>query len=249
MDLKQRKVWNENHKKLTSIILNPTEHETVIKLFLSQHALLYSSRMDNTSAITLEDELLKDIREETLRTCPAASPDTKNSILWHLWHIARIEDMTMNTLVSNNEQILYSGDWVKELKIVYTHSGNGMTEEEVKDLSVNIDINALLAYRLEVGRRTQEVIKSIQPGQFKQKVESIQLNKLVSQGDIKENATWLADYWSKKNIAGLILMPATRHNFLHLNKSIRIKNKLNIQPNEEVILNAFAPEEMDEGNN
>lgn len=30
----------------------------------------------------------------------------------------------------------------------------------------------------------------------------------------------------KKTIDGLVLMPATRHNFLHLNKCARIKDKL-----------------------
>ncbi|MGE6256884.1 hypothetical protein ACQKCU_03065 [Heyndrickxia sporothermodurans] len=44
-----------------------------------------------------------------------------------------------------------------------------------------------------------------------------------------ENANWLAEYWSKKTIAGLILMPATRHIFLHLNKCIRIKDKIHKQ--------------------
>jgi hypothetical protein len=34
------------------------------------------------------------------------------------------------------------------------------------------------------------------------------------------------DYWSKKTIAGLLLMPPTRHCILHLNEAMRIKEKL-----------------------
>jgi hypothetical protein len=32
--------------------------------------------------------------------------------------------------------------------------------------------------------------------------------------------------WSKRTVAGLLPMPPTRHNFLHLNEALRIKQKL-----------------------
>ncbi len=99
MDTQQRKLWNENHKKLTSIIQKPIEHENTIELFFKQHALLYSSKIDDSQINTLEDELLKNITEETFRKYPTVSQGTKNPIVWHLWHIARIEDITMNILV------------------------------------------------------------------------------------------------------------------------------------------------------
>jgi hypothetical protein len=34
------------------------------------------------------------------------------------------------------------------------------------------------------------------------------------------------DLWSRRTIAGLLLMPPTRHNFLHLNDALRIKQGL-----------------------
>ncbi len=85
MDLKQRKQWNENHKKLTNIILMPAEHKTAIDLFLNQHRLLHSSRMSNSPVATLEDVLVEDLREETFRQYPVTTPDTKSSmVLAHL---------------------------------------------------------------------------------------------------------------------------------------------------------------------
>ncbi|MNP41466.1 hypothetical protein D3C76_1351710 [compost metagenome] len=82
-----------------------------------------------------------------------------------------------------------------------------------------------MAYRLEVGRKTREIISSLQPGQFKQPVNLARLQKLMEQGAVKQEESWLTEYWGKKTIAGLMLMPATRHNFVHLNKAIRIKQK------------------------
>jgi hypothetical protein len=226
MDLNQRKLWNENHKKLTSIILKPLEHKTTIDLFLNQHSLLHSSNMSNSAIVTLEDELVKDIKEESLRKYPVVAPDTKNSIVWHIWHITRIEDMTMNVLVNNGLQVFYSSDWQKQLKVDYPHSGNEMTEEEIADLSNNIDIPALFEYRLEVGRKTREVVSNLLSGEFKQKVEAERILKLDEQNAVKKEASWLLEYWGNKSIAGLILMPATRHIYLHINKSIRIKQKI-----------------------
>ncbi|WP_334074414.1 MULTISPECIES: DinB family protein [Paenibacillus] len=225
MDLQQRKRWNENHKHLTSILTKAAEHEEAVKLFLNQHALLHSSNISQSKSETLEDVLLQNLLEEPFRRYPAVTPDTRNSIAWHLWHIARIEDMTMNVLIGNREQIFHTGDWASKLGTRFMHTGNEMTEEEVAELSRSIDIPALLAYRRAVGLATREVIGAVQPGQFNRKVETDRIRLLRDQGAVKEEATWLLDYWGKKTWAGLVLMPATRHNFVHLNKAIRIKQR------------------------
>lgn len=226
MDLNQRKVWNENHKILTNMILKPNEHQKSIDLFLSQHGLLHSSKLSNSEVVTLEDELVKDIKEGTLRKYPIVAPDTKNSIVWHIWHITRIEDMTMNVLVNDDPQVFHSGNWKKQLGVDYPHSGNEMTEDEIADLSIKIDIAALFAYRQEVGCKTREVVSKLLPGEFKQKVKAERIQILEEQGAVKKEARWLLEYWGNKSVAGLMLMPSTRHIFLHLNKSIRIKQKL-----------------------
>ncbi|WP_260866821.1 DinB family protein [Paenibacillus sp. Y412MC10] len=188
--------------------------------------MLHSTRMSNSPVPTLEDELFINLCEGTLRKYPVTAPDTKNSIVWHIWHITRIEDMTMNVLVNNDEQVLHSGQWNKKLNVNYPHSGNEMTEAEITDLSENIDIQALMAYRIEVGRKTREVVSRLLPNAFNQKVEAERIKVLEEKKAVKKEASWLLDYWGEKTIAGLILMPATRHIFLHLNKSIRIKQRI-----------------------
>ncbi|MGG6314198.1 DinB family protein [Paenibacillus macerans] len=226
MNLEQRKLWNENHQQLTALLPNPKEHDQAVELFLRQHAWLYSSRMLDSGLETMEDELLDGITEETFRQYPAPARDTKNSIAWHLWHIARIEDMTMNVLVGGREQVFHTGDWSRKLNIHIIHTGNGMTEEEAAELSAKMDLAALLDYRLEVGKKTREAIGLLEPGQFKRKVTPDGIQTLRDQGAVKPDAEWLLDYWGNKTFAGLVLMPATRHNFLHLNKAIRIKQKI-----------------------
>ncbi|WP_422657620.1 DinB family protein [Paenibacillus sp. EC2-1] len=226
MDLNQRKLWNENHKKLTSIIMKPKEHKESIDLFLHQHSLLHCSEMSHSVSTTLEDVLVKDSLEETFRKYPVVAPDTKNSIAWHIWHITRIEDMTMNVLVNNDKQVFSTDDWNKKLRISYPHSGNEMTDGEVANLSNQIDISALFEYRIEVGRKTREIVSLLKPGDFNLKIQTDRIQKLKDQNAVKDEASWLLEYWGNKRIGGLILMPVTRHIFLHLNKSIRIKQRI-----------------------
>ena len=40
-------------------------------------------------------------------------------------------------------------------------TGNAMTDDKIMNLSKMLDVDALLAYRNAVGKRTQEIVKSL----------------------------------------------------------------------------------------
>jgi hypothetical protein len=48
----------------------------------------------------------------------------------------------------------------------------------------------------------------------------------MDEGAVVPAAHGIADYWASRNIAGLLLMPATRHNLIHLNEALRLKMQL-----------------------
>jgi len=100
-----------------------------------------------------------------------------------------------------------------------------MDKEGVANLSNAIDIEALRAYRLAVGRRTRDIVKQLEPEELKQKVEPSRLQQVMDEGAVVEAASGLVVYWSKRNIAGLLLMPATRHNLVHLNEALQLKRR------------------------
>ncbi|MFA9560132.1 DinB family protein [Evansella sp. AB-rgal1] len=225
MDKGQRKIWNETHKKCREILLKPEKHNEAVKLLLSLHSVLHSSSISNLAETTLADEIVNNLDENVFRQYPVSNPDTRNSIAWHLWHITRIEDMTMNILVADKQQVLHTATWLEKMNIPFSHSGNDMSEEEVALLSANLDFHSLLEYREVVGKRTQEVISLLSPEQCNMKVEPKRIKRLFDEDAVNKNSKWLADYWSRKDIAGLLLMPATRHIFIHLNKCVRIKDK------------------------
>ena len=104
-----------------------------------------------------------------------------------------------------------------------------MGEEDVAELSARISRDALTAYRMAVGRQTRRIVSSLEPGAFREKVRSDRIQRLFEEEAILPEAKGIAEYWSKKTVGGLVLMPATRHHLVHLNKCAQIKYKLQKQ--------------------
>ena len=98
-----------------------------------------------------------------------------------------------------------------------------MGESQVEEISAGIDLAALREYRLAVGRATQELVRTLDPSDLKEKVDRTRLQRLLDEEAVLDNARGLLDYWGKRTLAGLLLMPATRHNLVHLNEALVLK--------------------------
>lgn len=217
-----RKIWNQGQQKLNQA-LSTGNYQEAIELFLNQHAMVHSQRISKSELWSFEDEVLTGMTEEQIRYTPAGS---EHSIAWILFHLARIEDITMNMLVAGTPQLFLRGYWAKKLNVMILHSANKMEGASVATLSTQIDIDALRSYRQSVGRRTREIVGQLKPEEFKQKADSLRLQKVMDEGALLPEAIEILNYWGKRTIAGLLLMPPTRHNFLHLNEALKIKQKL-----------------------
>jgi hypothetical protein len=196
------------------------QHDKAIQLFLNQHAMLHSKKMAQTVIWSFEDEVLNDMPEAQVRCIPLGR---EHSVAWLIWHMARCEDITMNLLVAGTPQTLHTGGWLKQMKITICDTGNAMDRTSLATFSKAIDLEALRNYRLAVGRRTREIVKQLLPAELKRKVESSRMQQVMREGAVLEAARGIADYWSKRNVAGLLLMPATRHNLIHLNEALQLK--------------------------
>ncbi len=219
-----RKMWNEHQRTLRTSLLKTDQYPDALEILKNQHKMVHRAEMSQTELWSFEDELWQGLDEEIFRT---KTNGNMNTIAWHIWHITRIEDMTMNLLIAGEPQIINGDNWLEQMQVTVCDTGNTWNEDMVKEFSLSLNIEALQAYRLAVGRRTTEIISRIQPEQMKQRVEPSRLERIMSEGAVTEEARWLIDYWSKRNFAGLFLMPATRHNFVHLNKSMRIRERYN----------------------
>ena len=133
----------------------------------------------------------------------------------------------MNMLVTGNPQVFSQGDWQNKMGIEARDTGNAMPTEQIIKLSQAIKIPALQAYRDAVGRRTREIVDQLEPEKIKDKVDPARLLEVQKAGAVIPAAAGLIEYWSRRNIAGLLLMPATRHNLVRLNECLRLKENKN----------------------
>ena len=108
-------------------------------------------------------------------------------------------------------------------------TGNAMSYKEIENFNNTININELKNYRIKVGKSTKEIIGNLKFKDIKRKVEKNQLDKIKDNGGVinDKNSIWLLDFWGKKNILGIIMMPVTRHQTIHLNDCFNIKEKNN----------------------
>ncbi len=218
-----RQYWNQQQQLFRRILTKKSDHQETIRLFLSQHAMLHSSEMSRSGAWSFEDEVLGGLSDSRLRSRP---PGTMNSIAWLIWHMARIEDVTMNLLVAGRPQVLDEDNWVQQLHLNRRDVGTSMSENEVADFSNQVDCSTLRAYRIAVGCRTREIASSLQPSELWERIDPTNIHRLMAAGALAEAAYELAQAWSGWKKAGMLTMPATRHSFTHLNEAYSVRRKL-----------------------
>lgn len=220
MDI-NRKKWNEGQQALRQA-LGGSNHEQAVDLFLRQHAMLHCAEMAGAGLWSFADEVWQDLSEESARRIPLGA---EHSIVWTTWHSARIEDLTMSLLLVEMPQLFEQDDWAGRLNLPFRHAGNGMSNAEMAEMSASINLGALHAYRLAVGRRTQDFVRQLTPAELWKKVSPAALEQVRAREAVAGQANELLAYWGGLTKAGLLLMPPTRHNFLHLNEALRIKSR------------------------
>lgn len=104
-----------------------------------------------------------------------------------------------------------------------------MTTDEIIHFSRALNMSMLMSYREAVGKRTRAVIKALSPPDLKRKVKP-EIARVLDEGGVIEHkdSIWLLDFWGKKTVAGILLMPITRHQIMHLNNCLQMKEKIMI---------------------
>lgn len=219
---------SDAHKALNKIIRKEDQLEEAKTLFLDIHKKLHLSNISEGEE-NETDNLIGDLKEWEYAVMPTSKDET---IAWVLWHTARIEDLTMGILTAGEDQI-FNDTWRRNMNAPVTDTGNAMSDDEIMELSKSLRIEELLQYRSAVGTRTRQIVERLNPGDMTRKVSLKLLDKVRLEGGVTEaeESSWLLDFWGKKDVAGLLLMPTTRHVMLHLNdcckwkEAVRTKKK------------------------
>ena len=120
-------------------------------------------------------EKLEGLTEAELRW--QASLDS-NSIIWLVWHMARVEDNWINGVVAGGDSVWDSGGWATKAGISAEGNGYNNTPDQVRALP-EIAVSDLLDYYGDVREATFGVID---------KISSVDVANVYSRGN--RSTTW-----------------------------------------------------------
>jgi hypothetical protein len=215
-----RKDWSSDLRKLRSMLKSGSSIKESWKLFLIIHEVLHRSSMSGVAGWTYSDEIFSGLSEADYRTVP---PGSEHSLIWILWHISRIEDITLNLLIDGGNQVYKEKDWQDRLASPIHDTGNQITAEDHLALTRDVDPDTLHLYRDEVGRKTRSIVSQLNLERLGESVSQDGLNRIIDEGAVLPESVELLAYWGRKKIYQLLLMPPTRHLMVHLNEAITLK--------------------------
>lgn len=160
------------------------------------------------------------LTDEMARARPR--PDL-NSVVWLIWHMARSEDVALNTVVAGRPQVLEVDGWADRLGVNRLDIGTGMSEEEVGEFTDRVNVAALRSYRAAVGRRTREVIGGLDVEILQQPAPLNRIEQAFADGAVEAGGRWVQDFWRGKSY-GFFLWLGTGHSFMHLGEANLIRS-------------------------
>ena len=214
------KEWSELNKAMqTQIKKKDTYEEGIDTLFVLRNRLM-------ETLLSFREELCR----EDFNAIPFINADGYHSktIAYSVWHIFRIEDIVAHTLINEDEQVFFAGNYQERINSPIITTGNELVKQQIADFSGQLNLQELYSYIFEVKKSTEKIIKSLSYVDLARKISEERKECLKSLHVVStdENAIWLIDYWCNKDIRGLIQMPFSRHWIMHTEACLRIKNKI-----------------------
>lgn len=170
------------------------------------------------------------LKKEQMCAIPFINAEGYHSktIAYSLYHIFRIEDIVAHTIIAKDEQIFFAGNYKKRMHSPIITTGNELVKQEIADFSKELDLCELYRYVYDVNKATSELLKQFTYEDLKKKYTEHDKEAIRTLGVVSEDekAVWLIDYWCNKDLKGLIQMPFSRHWIMHIEASLRIKNKV-----------------------
>ena len=214
------KEWSELNKTMQMQIKKKDTFELGVKTLLILREALMKQIMQFRNELSIDDY-------SAMPYINAKGYHNK-TIAYSLWHIFRIEDIVMHTLICGDEQIFFKENYDSRINSPIITTGNELVKEEIGEFSKKLSIEELYNYIVDVDRATTQILLKLNYNDMKDKISSDRRKQLEFLNVVSnhENANWLIDYWCSKDIRGLIQMPFSRHWIMHVEACIRIKDKL-----------------------
>lgn len=211
--------WAEKNKQMQALLKKATLKEGIAEL-LSLRKLLMDEMLSWRSELTTEDYSKMPYMN--------ANGYHSKTIAYSIWHIMRIEDIVVNTLILNCDEILFTNQYLKKINAPIITTGNELVKEEIAEFSKRLDLDALYEYAEAVRQKTDAWLLTISYDDLNTRFSDGDKNRIRNCNVVStaEEAEWLIDYWCNKDVKGLMKMPLSRHWIMHIEAAGRIMSKL-----------------------
>ena len=216
------KEWSELNKTMQAQIKRKDTYKMGIDTLLNLRSRLMQT------LVSFKEEL----RREDFNAIPFINADGYHSktIAYSIWHIFRIEDIVAHTVINEEEQVFFAGNYKERIHSPIISTGNELIGQQIADFSKQLNLEELYSYIFEVCKSTEKMLEWLSYDDLRRKIPEerkgyLESLKVVSDS---EKAVWLIDYWCDKDIRGLIQMPFSRHWIMHTEACMRIKNKIRL---------------------
>lgn len=212
--------WSELNKTMQAQIKKKDTYKAGMDTLLSLRSRLMQT------LVSFKEELCR----EDFHAIPFINADGYHSktIAYSIWHIFRIEDIVVHTVIKEDEQVFFARNYQERINSPIITTGNELMKQQIADFSRQLNLEELYAYIFEVRESTEEMLKRLPYDELKRRIPEERKEYLKSLNVVNdsEKAIWLIDYWCSKDIRGLIQMPFSRHWIMHTEACLRIKNRI-----------------------
>ena len=187
-------------------------------LFLQQHGAVHSAAVGGNK-MSMAERTFAGLTDAQMRVRPR---EDLNSVAWLMFHIARGEDIFLNTLLAGRSQV-FDDAWAKRLGITRRDFGFGMTSAEVNDVTQQVDIGALREYRDAVGLRTREVVSGFKPQDWEGVIETAAVEGAAADGSLGRAAEAMVKNIPGRPRAALLTGIALLHSAGHMGEAVTVR--------------------------
>ena len=186
-------------------------------LLLDMHSVAHSAAITGIETTLGEKPIADTVWSSLTEAQLRQTPDGHTSASWILWHIARAEDMGVNALARGTTEVFDRDGWATRLGVGdLRHVGTGMSHEEAKALSNQIDVMRLLEYRDAVGQETRQWLESVDLEALERVIGEAGDRVSASEDFVGNVMHWAESYFPGKTSAWFVVRLALWHSFFHL---------------------------------
>lgn len=156
------KIWAELNKTMQTQIKKKDTYEAGINTLFDLRNQLMETLISFNEQLSRED----------FDAIPFINADGYHSktIAYSILHIFRIEDIVAHTLISENEQVFFSGNYQERINSPIITTGNELVKEQIADFSKKLNLKELYSYIFEVKDSTEKITSSLSYDELKKKI-------------------------------------------------------------------------------